>query len=383
MAQFLDKEGLAYVWAILKPKFESKVDKVDGKGLSTNDFTTTEKNALSELQRYIEDTLKGLIPTAATKDNQLADREFVNSSITTNTSTFRGTYESVANLPTNSTISDLRINDYAFVITSSNGNPEYQRYKYTTNGWQFEYTLNNSSFTAAQWSAIQSGITAALVEKLNGIQEGAEVNVQSDWNATSGDSFIKNKPTLGALASKDSLGKGDVGLGNVDNTSDANKPISTATQNALNQKANTSALQNYVDRISAQTIEGVKNFKDGIKLGNNQHGTTTSQIEIDGGVLESPNLNDMTYRGIYHCDKGTNTPNFDYDNTTYDLMVFNGSEYDNSGQGGNTITQMVIVGWQWWIRRNNGSEWASWERFGQATVVNSLTNAEIDTIFAS
>lgn len=36
------------------------------------------------------------------------------------------------------------------------------------------------------------------------------------------------------------LTKGDVGLGNVDNTSDANKPVSTATQTALNGKANTS-----------------------------------------------------------------------------------------------------------------------------------------------
>ena len=31
--------------------------------------------------------------------------------------------------------------------------------------------------------------------KLNGIESGAQVNVQSDWTATSGDSFIKNKPT--------------------------------------------------------------------------------------------------------------------------------------------------------------------------------------------
>jgi hypothetical protein len=36
-----------------------------------------------------------------------------------------------------------------------------------------------------------------------------------------------------------SLVKADVGLGNVDNTSDANKPISTATQTALDLKANT------------------------------------------------------------------------------------------------------------------------------------------------
>lgn len=35
------------------------------------------------------------------------------------------------------------------------------------------------------------------------------------------------------------LANGDVGLGNVDNTSDANKPVSTAQQTALNGKANT------------------------------------------------------------------------------------------------------------------------------------------------
>ncbi len=34
------------------------------------------------------------------------------------------------------------------------------------------------------------------------------------------------------------LVKGDIGLGNVDNTSDSNKPVSTATQTALNAKAN-------------------------------------------------------------------------------------------------------------------------------------------------
>lgn len=37
----------------------------------------------------------------------------------------------------------------------------YSRYKYTPeHGWEFEYTLNNSSFTAAQWATIQSGFTA-------------------------------------------------------------------------------------------------------------------------------------------------------------------------------------------------------------------------------
>lgn len=32
--------------------------------------------------------------------------------------------------------------------------------------------------------------------KMNGIESGAQKNVQSDWNASSGDAFIKNKPTI-------------------------------------------------------------------------------------------------------------------------------------------------------------------------------------------
>lgn len=41
-------------------------------------------------------------------------------------------------------------------------------------------------------------------------QVGAQKNVQSDWSATEGDAFIKNKPTLGALSAKDSVAKADL-----------------------------------------------------------------------------------------------------------------------------------------------------------------------------
>jgi len=51
--------------------------------------------------------------------------------------------------------------------------------------------------------------TTAEKTKLSGIEEGAQVNVQSDWSATEGDAFIKNKPTLGALAAKDSVARSD------------------------------------------------------------------------------------------------------------------------------------------------------------------------------
>ena len=51
------------------------------------------------------------------------------------------------------------------------------------------------------------------------------------------------------------LVKADVGLGNVDNTSDVNKPVSTATQTALNAKADTTDLTTHANDTTA--IHGI------------------------------------------------------------------------------------------------------------------------------
>lgn len=109
------------------------------------------------------------IPNQASAENQLADKNFVNSSIATNTANFIGTFNSVAELEAYS--GTLTNNDYAFVVgVDSDGNTVYNRYKYTTTtnpaSWQFEYALNNSSFTATQWEAINSGITATLAAQI-------------------------------------------------------------------------------------------------------------------------------------------------------------------------------------------------------------------------
>lgn len=45
--KYLDKDGLIYYHSKVKNLLGGKVDKVDGKGLSTNDYTTTEKNKLN------------------------------------------------------------------------------------------------------------------------------------------------------------------------------------------------------------------------------------------------------------------------------------------------------------------------------------------------
>lgn len=100
-------------------------------------------------------------PSTAAADGALAGAkstaEFVNSSIATNTANFKGTFTSEGDFPTEATN-----NDYLFFDTTDDaGNRIFKRYKYVDgSGWQYEYTLNNSSFTAAQWASVNSGITA-------------------------------------------------------------------------------------------------------------------------------------------------------------------------------------------------------------------------------
>ena len=49
---FLNYDGLLYFWQKIKALLAGKVDKVDGKGLSTNDYTTAEKTKLAGLMNY-------------------------------------------------------------------------------------------------------------------------------------------------------------------------------------------------------------------------------------------------------------------------------------------------------------------------------------------
>lgn len=78
-------------------------------------------------------------------------------------------------------------------------------------GARFTVNLRNLSTGAVQTSALDLPIaseqhpgliTVEGFTKLEGIEEGAQVNVQSDWNESTADSgaFIKNKPSLAAVA---------------------------------------------------------------------------------------------------------------------------------------------------------------------------------------
>ena len=135
------------------------VNSIDVAGaISTHNSSST---AHSDIRSSISD-IEDLIPTQASTSNQLADKSFVNSSISTSTSNFIGTFTSLTDLQNYS--GTVTTNDYAFVEgVDSDNNPQYNRYKYNGTQWVFEYTLNNSSFTSSQWNAINSGITSSDV----------------------------------------------------------------------------------------------------------------------------------------------------------------------------------------------------------------------------
>ncbi len=122
---------------------DTKVDKVEGKGLSTNDYVTADKTKVTNINEVIE---------AATK---------------------------------NITATDISITlDKRNLVTNVVENIE----------------LNlPASTTALAGLMLPSDKT-----KLNGIAAGAEVNVNADWNAESGDAQILNKPTLATVATSGS-----------------------------------------------------------------------------------------------------------------------------------------------------------------------------------
>ena len=166
---------------------------------------------LSDIQKKLLDLglvtaleIVTMIPVEATAQNQLADKSFVTTEVANKTvdashiddnavttakinakavtkakladdvldfleeylADFKNTVESTAALKA---LTGNK-NDWAvYKHTDANNNVIYSRYRYdenyndaTTGHWKFELNINSSSFTAAQWAAINSGINSAI-----------------------------------------------------------------------------------------------------------------------------------------------------------------------------------------------------------------------------
>ena len=162
--------------------------------------TDTSREAIANKTTVILGTSNDKYPT----DEAVA--KFVNSSIATNTANYISNngnpFTSIEQL--NTYTGTVTNNDYAFVNgIDSDGNTYYDRYKATVKGssvtWSLEYRLNNSSFTAAQWSAINSGITSVLVDKIHDHSNKTVLDGITSDNVKSWNSKMDNQ-TVGSVS---------------------------------------------------------------------------------------------------------------------------------------------------------------------------------------
>ena len=292
--------------------------------------TDTSREAIANKTTVILGTSNDKYPT----DEAVA--KFVNSSIATNTANYISNngnpFTSVEQL--NAYTGTVTNNDYAFVNgIDSDGNTYYDRYKATVKGssvtWSLEYRLNNSSFTAAQWSAINSGITSVLVDKIHDHSNKAVLDGITSDNISNWNSKMDNQ-TVGGESEPVYLEKGIAKIA-----------TGVATKTDLNNL--TDVVDNHTTEIGqiTESVEGIesslsnkkdkqltKNFngsstKTVTNISQDENGELTVEFEdIDLSKRVAVNLKqDFTPEEMTTARNNIGASKISYDNVVTDMTV--------------------------------------------------------------
>lgn len=162
----------------LDAALERKVDKVEGKGLSSNDLTNELLEKIKGLSNYDDSAIKSEI-TSIKSDIDTLLGEGASDAI----DTFHEIEDFLRGITDKQTLTglldDLKKEVTAIIPTKTS---QLQNDDNTVKDASYIHTDNNFSNKDKT--------------KLSGIEEGAKVNVNADWNAVDGDAFILNKPTI-------------------------------------------------------------------------------------------------------------------------------------------------------------------------------------------
>ncbi|MGV2871579.1 hypothetical protein [Colwellia sp. E150_009] len=138
-----------------------------------------------------------------------------------------------------------------YVSTVSNYRDDVSGWHSAVDGWNTnvnsKYTTINGWYSDINGFKTDSESARDLAEQY---RDEAE-DFKNQAGAIVGGNYVSQSTTVNGKALSDNitLSKIDIGLSDVDNTSDLNKPISTATQSALDDKADSSDISN-VDNTS-------------------------------------------------------------------------------------------------------------------------------------
>lgn len=194
--KFLSYDGLLYFCQKIKALLAGKVDKVDGKGLSTNDYTTAEKTKLAGLMNYIHPTTSGNkhIPAGGSANQILgwsADgtAKWVNEKDTTYSVMSGATVDADGKS--------------GLVPSPTKG---AQRWLDSTGAWT---TPPNTTYGAA--STTSAGLmTAADKKKLDGIATGANKYVHPSYTAHDSGLYKITVDATGHVSAVTAVAKGDI-----------------------------------------------------------------------------------------------------------------------------------------------------------------------------
>ena len=273
----------------------TKVDKVAGKGLSTEDYTTTEKNKLSGIATgatanssdatllaranhtgtQSADTItdgttnKAFTATEKTKLSGVATGATANDTDANlkNRANHTGT-QTASTISDFNTAADARVSSgISTHVAASDPHTQYQKEseKGSANGYA-ELDATGKIPSGQLPSFVDDVVEAANYAALPVTGEAGKIYVTLDDNKTyrwSGSAYVEISSSLALGETSTTAYRGDrgktaydhtlntnnphgvtkaqVGLSNVDNTSDVNKPISSATQTALDGKVDENA----------------------------------------------------------------------------------------------------------------------------------------------
>lgn len=311
--------------------------------------------------KEITDVVDGIsekIPAQATAQNQLADKAFVNSSIATNTANFIGTFNSLADLEAYS--GTVTNNDYAFVIgTDSQGNTIYDRYKYTTAttpaSWVYEYTLNNSSFTANQWAAINSGATTTNI---------GQITTNQNAIGTLGSLTTTTKTDLvSAINEVNTTASGKVSDVKVDGTSIVSSGVADIVRangstfgvvkiNSPNGIAMSSNGQLYINKATDAEIEGKTNNYKPIVPANLDKAIVEGVSDNSITLTETQKKNARTWQGV--ANSADLVPDFDsmpvLETHTFDVNTTDFYEIFTKANNSGTFDNPTEAQFEVWCR---------------------------------
>jgi hypothetical protein len=222
--------------------------------------------------------------------------------------------------------------------------------------------------------------TTAEKDKLAGIQVGAEVNVNADWNATSGDAQILNKPSIPSISGLATESYVD---SKVEDTIVDGVTTKAPSQNAVfDALATKQALGDYITELSGEaTAEGPGNAT--VTLNNSAvTGKVLTGVNITGGSIAATDtmltafgkiqnqINGLVggsiYQGVWNAN--TNTPSLTSSVGT------NGHYYVVNVAGStnlNGITDWKVGDWAIFA----GTSWQKVDNTDAVVSVNGFTGA--------